>query len=168
MANYRQLAGMSGKRDRMKVGSQKSGASAKSKKSTDPRESELLEIDTQVARLDEKIDNNPADVAEVYEKVERQYRTVYETEADIKENITQEEAEKLKELQRQDMEDMDRRLKQLHIQQELLDQRERLMQRRWEIDLILMRQKVQQKEQEIQGHEEIIKLRQREAELDQM
>ena len=109
--NYRKLAGMASKN---KAASKKSGTPVWSKKSEETdRDKELEDIDKKLELLDDKIDNNPAYVAETYEKVQREYGAEFETEADIGENISLEDIRKLCKLQDKVMGDMDRRLKQL-------------------------------------------------------
>ena len=94
--NYCELAGMSSKNKAM---SRKSGTSVRSKKSEETdKEKELVDIDKKLELLDDKIDNNPAYVAETYEKVQRQYSAEFETEVEISEDISLEEIWKLRKL----------------------------------------------------------------------
>ena len=79
----------SNKKDKSEVGSKRS-ASIKSRKSD--KDAELAEIDQQLESLQDKLDSNPAYVTEKYEKVDKEYGTVYETEAEISEEITVEQA----------------------------------------------------------------------------
>ena len=118
--------------------------------------------------LQDKIDNNPAFVAEAYKKAQRQYRTEFVTEVDIDSNITEEEAKKLAELQKQVMVTLDRRIVQLKERQILIDKKAELVEKRWEIEVMLWRQKVQEKELEVKGYEEILELKKREVKADEL
>ena len=143
--NYHELTGMaSNKKDKSGVGSKRS-ASIKSRKSD--KDAELAEIDQQLESLQDKLDSNPAYVTEKYEKVDKEYGTVYETEAEISGEIMVEQAQKLKELQQSDINAMDRQILQLKERQGCLDLRDKLLDRRREIEMMMWKQRIQEKEQ---------------------
>ena len=99
--------------------------------------------------------------------MDKEYGTVYETEAEISEEITVEQARKLKELQQSDINAMDRQILQLKERQECLDLRDKLLDRRREIEMMMWKQRIQEKEQLVHGQEEMLQLRQKEMELDE-
>ena len=136
--DYRKLAGMASK-DR-KAGSKRSAASIKSKKSKQMN-TDTTELDQELEKLQEKIDNNPAYVAESYEKAQRRLGTEFITEGEIGEDITDEQAKELLEAQDKDMADMDRRIMQLEERQRLINKKSELAKKRRKIELMLWKQK---------------------------
>ena len=89
------------------------------------------------------------------------------TETEISENITKDQADELRKLQGQELEDMDRRIMQLKERQELIDRKEKILDKRRTIEVMMLKQRVQEKEQMLKGAEEIMELRKREAQLDE-
>ena len=168
--DYRELAGMSSNKDKWdKVGSKKSVGSNKSKRSEkgSVKTDEVQELDRRLDDLDEQIQSNLAFVAETYEKAQRQYSTVFETDEPMDDNISVEDAQKLKELQTKELETMDRRLLQLEEWQACMDLREQLMEHRRKIEMVLWRQRIQEREHMLKGQEEMLVLRQKEGELNE-
>ena len=95
--DYRSLVGMSNKAKNEKAGSsRRSAGSVKSKKHDNEvhskEEEELEELRSQLDQLQDKIDNNPAYVAEVYEKVDKAQGSTYVTEEVISERLSKAEA----------------------------------------------------------------------------
>ena len=126
------------------------------------------QLDMELEDLQEKIDNNPAYIAEGYKKAQRQYGTQFITEDEIGEKLTAAQAKELSELQDQELIGMEKRLVQLKERQALIDKKEKIMERHREIELILWKQKIQEKEMEMKGCDEILKLKRREVELDEL
>ena len=130
--DYHELAGMS--TNNSKAASCKT-SSVKSKRSD--QDVAAADLNEQLEELQEKIDSNPAYVVEQYEKVDRQYGSVYETEANIMEDITVEDAQKLQKVQKTEIITMERRLKQLKERQQCLDLKEKFMNKRRETEVMM-------------------------------
>ena len=167
--NYRELAGMSQNKETKekaasKVGSRKSGGSRRTKKSD--KDAQLDEIDQRLEVLQDKLDSNPAYVAEQYEQVDKKFGSVYLTEEEIKESMTDQEVMDLSTQQKLEIATFNNRLEKLKERQVLLDQQQELMKLRRNIELTMLRQKVQQKESMMQGCDEILMLEKRDAELE--